>query len=295
MDFKKELDAYKKTDYTSTFDQANDWLGKQGTPSKKVRIGSIYKVAASLLILSLGIVACSLPVDQKEELGYTVEAKLKVDSQSESVDWKKSMDLLMAFKSGEENPTHINYNVVGTEEKISLQAVSENPENLQVQFDVLVVLPEAGFDEANRKKEELASILAFDSIKILPIEGEVERPLYQAALNSLEIVETEVPVETVVEGINSWMYGTYVSESTSFSSLDSIYVVQVENQSRTNKFVEIEATAVTPSKYKFVTTGKMHKAQFDSVIFELMEMEKPTSSNKVREVKVKGVKSEARN
>ena len=244
MDFNKQLNNYKETDYSDSLPDTLAWLGKQDSNGNKDGF-SIYKIAASLLILSLGVIACSLPVDQTEELGYTIKGTSIMSVSTETKELSAFMNQIRQIR--EENPARINYSIL-----------DKDTEHARAQIEVVMILPEATLEEAKAEEARLSSLADFTSIEILPIEGSVKRPLYAAALDKFEIVEEEVSTEEVAKGINTWIYRNQAE----ISGLDSIYVVEATDVPHNTFYEERE---VEVAKYAFKVQVRPESTGLDSL------------------------------
>ena len=70
MNLKEELNQFKKHTHEHSLQELGNWLDQNHKTPRKMR--PIYKIAASFAALMLVLVACNMPVQQEEELGYMI-------------------------------------------------------------------------------------------------------------------------------------------------------------------------------------------------------------------------------
>lgn len=160
----------KKHDHSASFDGLGKWLDQNSKQPKPMK--NIYKVAASLIITALVLVACTVPLEQEEEIGYMIKGIADI----ESVNLKAKLAEIPGLKISQLNV----HDVIFEQEKTGEAFASQLSE-------LIMVLPEANYEAAVESKSKLMAAFDFESIEILPIEETVERPLYEIALNKFDI------------------------------------------------------------------------------------------------------------
>ncbi len=201
MNLKEELNQFKKHTHKHSLEELGNWLDQNHKTPRKMR--PIYKIAASFVALMLIFVACTMPVQQEEELGYMivgiVEAEgaeiTKTLSQSRTID----MDQVIL-------------NDVIYEAEDDSKESKEKAGKSDSHKEIVLVLPDADLDEASQKRDELQSMFSFKSINVFPMEEEVERPLYEVALHSLNLVIDSSTSDSVL----AYNIDKYLHENSSF-------------------------------------------------------------------------------
>ncbi len=220
MNLPEAFDQLKKKKHDTSFENLGDWLDQNTSKPRKMK--TLYKIAASLTLTALIFIACSIPVQQEEEIGYMIKGYLETEV---TVDLKAQLADAAAVKL-----TQLNASAVLHEEK-EIEIANEPTNSFTHSMaEVVLILPDANIEAAKEKKNMMASKFDFHSIEVLPIEETVERPLYEAALHTLDIkVGKELSDEQVVERINSFLHENSSSQGKAKISVD-------ENG---NRFVEI--------------------------------------------------------
>ena len=209
MNLSEALNQLKKHEHNNSFNELGEWLDHNSKKPKKMK--TIYKVAASFTIMALLFVACSIPVEQEEEIGYMIKGKTESISKS----LESEMEKEYSFSSVGINPGQLNVTKVIQEEP------GKEP---KVYNEYIMVLPEANLQAAIDKKAALESIIDFSSLEILPIEDKVRRSFFETAIHKmdLQIVEEEVEdvivEERVVSKINAFIHEN--SEANANARLD---------------------------------------------------------------------------
>ncbi|MEP1140006.1 MAG: hypothetical protein ABJH44_07235, partial [Balneola sp.] len=198
-----------------------EWLGQNTSKPKKMK--SLYKIAASLIFATMILIACTVPVQHEEEIGYMIKGYIETEI---TVDLKSQLADAAAVKL-----TQLNANTVLHEEEQEIEIVDQAENNFtQSMAEIVLILPDADINLANEKKNSMAAKFDFHSIEVLPIEETVERPFYEAALHNLDIkVGKELSEEQVVERINTFLHENSSSNGRAKISLDE----------QGNRFVEI--------------------------------------------------------
>ncbi|MFV1884771.1 MAG: hypothetical protein ACMZ7B_09805 [Balneola sp.] len=180
----------KKHDHSASFDGLGEWLDQNSKQTKPMK--NIYKVAASLIITALVLVACTVPLEQEEEIGYMI----KGIADTESVNLKSKLAEIPGLKISQLSV----HDVIFEQEKTGIQSASKLSE-------LIMVLPEANYDAAVENKSKLMAAFDFQSIEILPIEETVERPLYEVALNKFDIkLRPDISDSEIAERIDEFLH-----------------------------------------------------------------------------------------
>ncbi|MEP1306961.1 MAG: hypothetical protein ABJK11_17870 [Balneola sp.] len=221
MNLPDAFNQLKNTKHDSSFENLGEWLGQNTSKPKKMK--SLYKIAASLTLTALIFIACSIPVQQEEEIGYMIKGYIETEI---TVDLRTQLADAAAVKL-----TQLNANTVLHEEEQEIEIVDQAENNFtQSMAEIVLILPDADINLANEKKNSMAAKFDFHSIEVLPIEETVERPFYEAALHNLDIkVGKELSEEQVVERINTFLHENSSSNGRAKISLDE----------QGNRFVEI--------------------------------------------------------
>jgi hypothetical protein len=172
--------ALKSEDYSGTFPEIENWLYKTNiqienqSKERKLRKMKKYFLANKLrlvypiIFLAVLIAACSMPVTQTETAGsmmtWTV-AKDNTEAQNKIIllPWLKNANLTS----------------------------NENVDNGKAEMLYMAVLPNTSQEQINSYRKELESIGGITSLKINPINYDVKRPLYSAALNNFFRIDVD--------------------------------------------------------------------------------------------------------
>lgn len=184
---------------------------------------NLSKIAASLVIGTLVMLACTVPVNHEEEIGYMIKG-ITVESMDAG---KAKVAHLSTINKSEVRFAPVIHEVLVKDGKaLAPEEVTE----------VVLVLPEANYDAALFKKQALEGVLSFNSIEILPIEETVERTVFETALNkTFNIkVDNKFTEEEVEVRINNFLH-----ENSSFDGEVEIKVDEIGN-----RYVEVEIETV---------------------------------------------------
>lgn len=173
MNLPEAFNKIKKTKHDSSFEQLEDWL--KNTNSKSTNMKTIYKVAATFIITAMVLIACSIPVEQNQEIGFMIKGKrsFEISNTKSKNAFKESFDVAKG-KFGDQI-------VFG----ISVEQNNDSPPITT--SEVVLLLPDANMDEVDLKLKELNTFFNFDDIDVLPIQQEREVPFYEAALSKFNI------------------------------------------------------------------------------------------------------------
>ena len=193
MNLKKSFNSIQKHDHSASFDGLGPWLDQQSKRPKPMK--NFYKVAASLVATALILVACTVPVQQEEEIGYMIKG-LTTDS---PIDGKSKISGLSELSLEE-----VQFHQVIHLTEYADEDVSER-QNLT---EVVMLLPEANITAAEEKVAALESVLSFTNIDILPIEDTVERTIFESAMHKTFDVKInpELSEAKVAERINIFLH-----------------------------------------------------------------------------------------
>ena len=163
----------KEKKFDESFDRTSDWLIKsQIKLQNKKNLRRTIKMKqflirhklqfAIVILFALMIAACNYPVGQNETLGYVVSWTVPT---SENSPVAESLSKLNWYKSSDISATVRNIN--GTD-------ITEYKLLVQTTDDKAVM----------SYKDDLEKIKPLTSIKIVPLNQNVKRPVYSAALNT---------------------------------------------------------------------------------------------------------------
>ena len=186
MNLSEAFNQLKNKKHDSSFENLGEWVNQNTSKPKKMK--TFYKIAASFVLTAFVLIACSIPVQQEEEIGFMIKG---ISSNPES----ELMENMTKAKGSFGNQVVMSYLVT-----------EENGEAPTHKGEVILLLPNADEVEARLKMEQLNSTFNFDTIDLMPIEEEVEKPLYEAALSKINInFGAEIPEEVIVERFNKML------------------------------------------------------------------------------------------
>ena len=186
----KAFENLKKHDHSASLDGLGDWLDQNSKQPNTMK--NIYKVAASFIFATLILIACTVPVEQEEEIGYMI----KGIADTESVNLKSKLAEIPGLKISQLNI----HDVIFEQERAGEESASRLSE-------LIMVLPEANYDAAVDNKSKLMAAFDFRSIEILPIEDTFERPLYEVALNKFDIkLRPDISDSEIAEKIDLFLH-----------------------------------------------------------------------------------------
>lgn len=189
MNLPDAFDQLKNTKHNSSFENLGDWL--ENNNSKPGKMKSLYKVAASLIFTTLILIACTVPVQHEEEIGFMIKGVSSNTGASMIENMKNA-------KSVFGRQVVMNYIVIDGF-KVGESKVKESTRKAEI----ILMLPNADAEEASAKKDQLNSIFSFDQVHVIPIEEEVEVPLYVAALSQVNLnFGKSLSEEVIVERFN---------------------------------------------------------------------------------------------
>lgn len=212
MNLPEAFDQFKHQKHDVSFQDLGTWLDQNHQKPKNMK--NIYKIAASFIFATMILIACTVPVQQEEEIGYMIKGIASADATNLK---SKFADI------SELDPSQVSVHRVLHEEI--------GKEKAQEFTEVVMVLPEANYKVAEAKKAALSGIFDFQSIEILPIEETVERTLVESALHKLEFnVDEKISDTKVAALINRFLHENSNAKAYAFVKVD-------ENG---KKYVELE-------------------------------------------------------
>lgn len=182
MKLKDYFDEIRAEDYTETFSSTERWLRNTAAQNLRnqlqkqrkgfdimtyIKFHKLRVVYALLLIVVISI-ACNLPVEQTETLGYVLRWTVKGDTQT-------SRERLNQFD-------WLEYNTL----TVSQEELSDGMVTTYRQ-----VLTDMNKRRAKKCIKELETVKEVIGIQLYPLEETVTRPMYAAALNSVFRVDID--------------------------------------------------------------------------------------------------------
>jgi hypothetical protein len=161
---RKYDDSFSKT--SAWLNESNNLLQKRKNQRRLIKMKEYilrHKIQfATIILLALLIAACNMPVTQNDTLGYVLSwttpnsSSVSVSENLNKLTWYKNSDVTMNIKNVDGNEI--------AEYKLIVQALDDK-----------IVM---------NYKNDLEKIKELTSIKIVPLNESVTRPVYSAALNS---------------------------------------------------------------------------------------------------------------
>lgn len=178
MSLQEAFNQFKKQDHSASFGNLGEWLDQNSKKQKPMKM--IYKIAASFVLTALIFVACTVPVQHEEEIGYMIKGT--------------------SHKTASEVSSAINILQTDTEEIPSSFAVHEieGTDSLK-STEILFFLPNEDKEAALQKMARIKGTFAFETLELLPIEEVVKKPLYEVALSKFNIYTGNKISEEVME------------------------------------------------------------------------------------------------
>ena len=102
---------------------------------------SIYKIAASFTLIAVIFIACSVPVEQNQEIGYMIKGVSSLNQPD-----IKSKMMSGNFASDDIGMSQVNINT---------QVMERDGEEPEVITEVMMILPEADYELAESKRASL--------------------------------------------------------------------------------------------------------------------------------------------
>jgi hypothetical protein len=161
----------KNEDYSGSFYRVETWLRNKSEQTQKtkherslVKMKNYFfshkiRIAYAVIFLAVIVAACNMPVTTHESMGNVIA-------------W--------TIPAGNSNAAD-EINKLGWVSKANL-TVNENNDNGNNEILYTLTLPGTTEEQVNAYKKDLEAIKDVTSIKILPLNEDVKRPLYSAAL-----------------------------------------------------------------------------------------------------------------
>jgi hypothetical protein len=167
----KYKSVLKDEDYSGSFNRVESWLRNKSVQNKNaknkrslVKIKNYFfshkiRMAYAVIFLALIVAACNMPVATHETVGHVIawtipEGNSAAADQINKLEWINKANLTM----------------------------NENDNNGNKEILYTLTLPGTTEEQVSAYKQDLERINDVTSIKILPLNEDVKRPLYSAAL-----------------------------------------------------------------------------------------------------------------
>lgn len=265
MNLQEAFNQLKKQKHDVSFDGLGEWLDQNTQKPKTMK--NIYKIAASFIFATMILIACTVPVQQEEEVGYMI----KGIASSESVDLKSKLSQI----------PDLDPSLISVHQILHEQMGNEKIEELS---EIMMVLAEANYEEAKKMSQTLGGIFDFRTIDILPIEEKVDRTIYQSVLRSFDVkVDDGITEDKLVARINSFIHehSSEVSEAKIKEDKDGNRYVAFSINSGTEANIEIKRSV--ESLYNDLTP---------KVIIKNIDPEKKEELKQTEILKLKEIKEE---
>ena len=168
------LNAIRQEDHSSTFSKTSDWLFKAGiqmenqehlNERKMYRMKNFFfahKLRLIYTIITFAVIvgACNMPVTQTETAGTIISLTVP----AENTDFAQKLNSLDWIRSAQVSS-------------------NENTDNGVKQTFYNIMLPNANEEQAKQYAKQIESLGEITTIRIKPINYDVKRPLYSAALH----------------------------------------------------------------------------------------------------------------
>jgi len=225
MEYDRLFNNLNIHNHDSSFDDFGDWLDQKTNRDKDMK--TLFKIAASVVITSLILVACSMPLEHEEEIGYMIQG----------YSFKPNSELLQSKQNLSDD----------IREEVSIIQVGGNYQfnSSPQKSEIILMLPDANHNLAEANKTQLEEVLDIRDLRIEPIKDTVERSLFSSTLKSLEIdTKPSLNDEQITARFNAFLNEHSSSEG---------QVVLLKNEDGQRKVkIRFTATAVETS----TLTGK---------------------------------------
>lgn len=180
LDSAKYFEQLKSEDHSASFPEVENWLYKAGiklenkTSERKnfsmrnFFLANKLRLVYTVIFLALLAAACNMPVTQTESAGQMIT----LVTPKENADFQKKLYEL---------PWMQNAQVTS----------NENVNNGEAQVLYRIVLPDATKEQVKDYAREIESLGNITLIRITPIDYDVKRPLYSAALHDFFKVDID--------------------------------------------------------------------------------------------------------
>lgn len=194
------------------------------------------------------LIACTVPVQHEEEIGFMIKG---ISSNNES-------SLTENMKSAK--------SIFGKQVVMSFIIIEgfiankgDGKESSQ-EAEVVLMLPKADLEEANTKMDRLNSIFNFDQVDLMPIEKEVEVPLYKAALSQVNLnFGKGISEEVIIERFNKVLHenSNVAGKAELNTDKDGNKVVEIIIEERSsNSEIKGALHELDPSTIKSISVSK---------------------------------------
>lgn len=174
------LNAIRQEDHSSTFSKTSDWLFKAGIKmenQKHLNERNIYRMknfflahklrlVYTIILLAVIVGACNMPVTQTETAGTIISLTVP----AENTDFAQKLNSLDWIRSAQVSS-------------------NENTDNGVKQTFYNIMLPNANEEQAKQYAKQIEALGEITTIRIKPINYDVKRPLYSAALHDFFSVD----------------------------------------------------------------------------------------------------------
>jgi hypothetical protein len=219
MNLHQAFDKLRGSDHSKSFDELGPWLDQNSKTTRPMK--NIYKIAASFIVATLILIACSVPVEQEEEIGYMIKG-ISVETMETG---KAKLAQLPSINKSEIRLAPVLHEMLIEDGKVL------PPEQVT---ELVLVLPDTDYESALIKKRALEDAMSFKSIEILPIEDTFERTIFESTLHKLDIREKE---SVITDEHFKMRVRSFLKENT--ESLTEEFEVEIKLDDKGNRFVEI--------------------------------------------------------
>jgi hypothetical protein len=174
------LNAVKQEDYSSTFNKTSDWIYKAGiqmenqkhlnerkiNKMKSFFLAHKLRLVYTVIVFAVIVGACNMPVTQTETAGTIISLTVP----AENTDFASKLNSLDWIRSAQ-----VSYN--------------ENTDNGVKQTFYNIMLPNANEEQAKQYAKQIEALGEITTIRIKPINYDIKRPLYSAALHDFFSVD----------------------------------------------------------------------------------------------------------
>ena len=174
------LNSMRSRDYSSSFDEVGSWIYKTGIrlQNKKNEKGlqkmknffynNKLRFVYAVIILALVTAACNMPVTQTENAGYMFAWTVPAENTA-----AQEKVLLLPWLKGAQ------------------MTMNENYTNGKTELLYTAILPGIAENQAESYRKELEAISGINTLKFTPLDYDIKRPLYSAALHSFFKIEID--------------------------------------------------------------------------------------------------------
>jgi len=262
MNVPEAFKSLKNHDHSSSFNGLGTWLDQHSKGPKQMK--NFYKIAASLVATAIILVACTVPVQQEEEIGYMIRG---LSTESEAVG-KGKIANLSGINMAEVQFIPVLHEIINKE--------SSNSEP-QVYTEVVMLMPQANLKAAQDKANALMAAVDFDQIDIMPIQETVERTFFESALQKTFNVKidpdlSEAQISARINNFlheNSSVVETAVIEEDEKGNRHAVFVFEMGEDGKFEVKRDIEElyNDLTPGENEF-----LHKDVSEEDVLQLKKL-----------------------